>query len=640
MCGIVGYVNINGLPADEKIVRDMADIIEHRGPDGEGYWTEGSVSLGHRRLAIIDLTEDSKQPMISSSGRFVMVFNGEIYNFKEIRRTLECKGHNFRTQGDSEVLLKAFKHYGADSFIKFNGMFSCVIFDRMTGVITLARDRFGVKPLYYIFENGVFAFASEIKAFKGHSRLNLALNTKGLSEYLTFMNFISDETLIRNVHLFPAGSYAQLDTRYVSANKESAKLLIQKYWDFRFTGNDRNYNPLVDADRWAEEIKDVFQIAVKRQLVSDVGYSSFLSGGVDSGSITAIASKYAKDEAKTLKTFTAYFDYKGASLNELQFDERNDAQLMADVFKTIHNECAIGPQDFERVFRLLCDHLDEPRVGQSYPNFIISELVSQHETVTLSGCGGDELFGGYPWRYFQGLPAKNFDDYIDGYFKYWRRIAASDEELSAILAPIGGIPSDFNGRELFKSIYPDEAQKASSVEDLLNWTLFFEAKTFLNGLLVVEDKVSMAHGLETRVPFLDNDLVDLACRVPIQAKLRNISGILNKDIEKNSDYKGKNVRRDDGKIILRHMMKDLVPKKIYENKKQGFSAPDASWWRNQNYEFITERLFNSNRRIFDFICHKEVRAVVEGHKDGTRRDGRHKIWAFLHLSETIDNFSL
>lgn len=639
MCGFVGYVSTSHHAGDAQIAKDMADLIAHRGPDGEGFWAEGPVALGHRRLAILDLSEVSNQPMLSADGRYVLVFNGEIYNFRELRASLQRRGHTFTTQGDSEVLLAAFQSDGVAAFLKFNGMFTCAIMDRKTGILTLARDRFGVKPLYYTAQNGVFAFASEVKAFKGHPNIQLSLNPDGLAEYLTFMNFISDATLFKDVHLFPSGSYIQIDTK--AAPVAGAHLRTTQYWDFEFTGNDPEYNAETDADRWADQIHSAFESAVHRQLVSDVGYSSFLSGGVDSGSITAVAAKFAQSENRDLNTFTAYFDYEGASDAELKSDERNDAKLMSDTFGTRHHECPIGPEDFERVAENLIYHLDEPRVGQSYPNYLVSHMVRQHETVTLSGAGGDELFGGYPWRYYQGLPADNFNDYVDGYYAYWRRLAKTDAELALLMQPISSEVKGFDGRAIFKSIYPQAANSAKTAEALLNWTLYFEAKTFLNGLLVVEDKVSMAHSLETRVPFLDNDLVDLACRVPIQAKLGDIAGNLHRrKLEKAGTPMLSDGRRDDGKVILRHMMKSLVPRKIYENKKQGFSAPDGTWFARQSYDFVSDRLLNPKRRIFDMIDADEVRAVVEGHHAGTRSDGRHKIWAFLHLADVIDNFGL
>jgi len=458
--------------------------------------------------------------------------------------------------------------------------------------------------------------------------LKLRLNPDGLAEYLTFMNFISQATLFKDTYLFPAGSYAQINVKKLPQDGDS--LQSTKFWDFEFTGD----NPNFDEDAIADEIHEKFRTAVQRQLVSDVGFSSFLSGGVDSGSITAIAAK----EPGKLRTFTAFFDYENASQVEMGFDERAAAQLMAREFGTEHHEILIDSTDFEKTVTPLCYYLDEPRVGQSYPNYLVSGLVRKFETVTLSG---DELFGGYPWRYYQGLPANNFGDYIDGYYAYWRRLAATNEQFDALTRPIKSDVSGFDGRAVFESIYPQQARCAKQAEEFLNWSLYFEAKTFLNGLLVVEDKVAMAHSLETRVPFLDNDLVDLACRVPIQAKLAGISEEVENRRKQKAGQAVKNVdRRTDGKYILRHMMGRLVPEEIYKREKQGFSAPDGSWFRHQSYEFIEDKLLNTKRRLHDVIDIDEIKSVVEGHKAGTRTDGRHKIWAFIHLAEVMDNFTL
>ena len=631
MCGIVGYVSKRGASASLENVKAMATMIKHRGPDGEGFYIRDSIGLGHVRLAIIDLSEEANQPIKSENGRYVMVYNGEIYNFKELRRELVEAGYTFKTEGDSEVIVNGFDHWGSDLFKKLNGMFALAIFDNELNTLTLARDRFGVKPLYYLIQNGQFVFGSEAKAFRAHPDIDLELNPHGLAEYLTFMNFLSDQTLFKGVRLFPAGHYVQL--KLPMELEEGASLATEEYWDFRFTGDNEDFN----KDEIADEIAEKFEQAVIRQLISDVGVSSYLSGGVDSGSITAVTAR----NIEHLKTFTAYFDYEGASKEERAFDERDAARLMSNTFDTTHVELPISPADFNDVARTTCYFLDEPRVGQSYPNYLISGAVREHETVTLSGAGGDELFGGYPWRYFQGFPADSFQEFCNGYFSYWRRIAKTDEELEEMLEPFGGIPEGFDARSIFDSIFPDEAWEAETAPEFLNWCLYFEAKTFLNGLLVVEDKVAMAHGLETRVPFLDNDLVDLACRIPIQAKLDDIDDLIRGASDRNKETKNtKSQRHSGGKSILRHMMRRLVPAEIANRDKQGFSAPDATWFANQCYEFIRSELIDKPRQLHEFLNKEYLTSVVEGHRQGTRTDGRHKIWAFLNLAETIDNFEL
>lgn len=618
MCGFVGYISAEGGRAD--VVAAMNDAIAHRGPDGDGVFTEGPVALGHRRLSILDLSETADQPMHSADGRHVIVFNGEIYNFQDLRAGLEAKGERFTTTGDTEVLLRLLAREGAGAVAKLNGMFAFAWLDRKTGRLVLARDRFGVKPLYTVHQDGVFAFASEAKAFRAHPGLSLRLDEDGLAEYLTFMNFISGRTLFSGVHLFPAGCWAEIDTR-------APELRPQRYWDYSFTGDSESF----DADALADEIHASFTQAVRRQLVSDVGVSSYLSGGVDSGSITAVSAA----AVDSLRTFTAHFDYAGANAQELAFDERAAARLMSEAFGTEHHEAFITSADFERVFDPLCRALDEPRVGQSYPNYIVSGLARSKETVVLSGAGGDELFAGYPWRYYQGFPATDFQGWLDGYYAYWRRLARTDAEFEALTGR-----TDYDARAVMEAVFPADARQATTPPELLNWALYFEAKTFLEGLLLVEDKVAMAHSLETRVPFLDNDLVDLAGRVPIQAKLRDIPGELSVRAKAAAGIPDTRDRRDDGKWILRHMMRRLVPSEIADRQKQGFSAPDGSWWANQSYGFVADRLLNGHRRLHDVVDRDEIRRILEGHRDGTRSDGRHKIWALLNLGEAIDNFAL
>jgi len=622
MCGFVGYIDMRR-GGSAEIITAMNDKIAHRGPDGQGIFVEDSVALGHRRLSILDLSDTADQPMYAENDRYVLVYNGEIYNFADLRKELEARGNSFQTSGDTEVLLRLLITQGADAIAKLNGMFAFAFLDRKTQTLILARDRFGVKPLYVMQQNGILAFASEAKAFLAHPHLDIRLDQDGLSEYLTFMNFISGRTLFENVSLFPSGCWQSIDLNAVG--ETSAPTC---YWDFEFTGDSEAY----DKDALADQIHESFKTAVERQLISDVGVSSYLSGGIDSGSITAVSAM----TVNSMRTFTAHFDYSGASDAELKFDERAAAQLMADRFGTQHFETCISANDFERTFEPLCSALDEPRVGQSYPNYIVSELARSHETVVLSGAGGDELFAGYPWRYYSGFPATDFQSWLDGYYGYWRRLARTDSELTELIGP-----NNFDGRAVMESLFPESAKSARSTPELLNQALYFEAKTFLEGLLLVEDKVAMAHSLETRVPFLDNDLVDLAQTVPIQAKLADIPAEL---ARREAEVAGRPVtareRRMDGKAILRHMMSRLVPDEITSRAKQGFSAPDGGWWANQSYGFVEERLLNRPRRLHDVIAPSSIRPILEGHRDGLRSDGRHKIWALLNLAETFDNFGL
>jgi asparagine synthase (glutamine-hydrolysing) len=625
MCGIAGFAWLNGRAASVEHLTPMTNAIAHRGPDGEGAHVEKSVALGHRRLAIIDLSEAANQPMDSQSGRWTIVYNGEIYNFKDVRAELHGLGWSFNTDGDTEVILAAMDQWGEAGLEKLNGMFAFVALDRKENRLLIARDRFGVKPLYYGFFGGAFLFGSEIKALVAHPAFQAKLNVTGMAEYLSFMNFISDETLFDGVHLLPAGTIASLPL----AGANAGKLSMRQFWDYRFTGVGTDY----DEAELIDEIEAAFSVAVERQMISDVGVSSYLSGGVDSGSITAIAA----GKTNLLRTFTCGFDISNAG-DDAIFDERAAARLMSQTFETQHYEHILGPQDFRDHLVPLIRQMEEPRVGQSYPNFVVSELAKSQETVVLSGAGGDELFGGYAWRYFNGLPARNFDQYIDGYLAHWRRLVPTDAKLKQYLAPVWDQAREFDARETFLSIYPEEARSASTVDEYLNWSLYFEAKTFLNGLLVVEDKVAMAHSLETRVPFLDNDFVDLACRIPIRAKLKDVDGAIARQLELRANPNAKPERRDDGKAILRKMMARLVPEEISSRKKQGFSAPDESWFRNELHDFVHTRLLSGSSRIYDVIDRKAVEGMLADHDAGANQ--RTQIWAMLSLQETLDHYGL
>lgn len=621
MCGIVGLFNRNLQPVNANLLRRMGDAIAHRGPDGEGYLVEGALGLGHRRLSIIDLSDGGAQPLTSPSGRWTIVYNGELYNYIELREEMRSKGELFRTESDTEVFLRALELWGMKALERFNGMFAFAALDRSQNTLYLARDRFGVKPLYYsVARDGTLGFASEIKALFAHDSFSGQISPSGLSEYLTFMNFISDQTLFKGVFLLPAGNFSaiQLDSKL----SPSSQLVHIPFWDFRFTGVGavKNERELI------EELEESFSLAVKRQLISDVGVSSYLSGGVDSGSITAVAAR----ERGRMRSFTCAFDTENTGADSI-FDERSAAELMSREFNTEHYEIILKHSDFEHCFAELVHQLEEPRVGQSYPNYMVAGLASRFEKVCLSGTGGDELFGGYPWRYFHGLPTdgsnpKSFDQYAKQYFTYWRRIMKTDSALKTLLDPVWDEAKDFDPFEAFLGVFPEEARSAKNRDDILNWALYFEAKTFLNGLLIVEDKISMAHSLETRVPFLDNDLVDLACRIPISAKLDTTAS-------------AKGGRRSDGKRILRKMMSNLVPPEIYNRDKQGFSAPDASWFRNQSRPFIESHLEDANLPLYNLIDHKTVTSIVEDHMH-EKNDARILLWAFMSLGELSRTYAL
>lgn len=625
MCGIAGILHLDSRPASPVLLKRMLDAIVHRGPDGEGSFIDGPYAVGHRRLAIIDLSAAGHQPRESADGRYVLSYNGEVYNFNELRLELEAKGYQFHSRTDTEVVLNAFCEWGTNSFGKFNGMFALAIWDKKEKSLFLARDRYGIKPLYYSSEGNVFTFGSEVKALLASGFVNALMNSAGLLEYLTFQNFFSDQTLFNGVKMLPAGTFTRIQSRDGRLSMDS-----EQYWDYLFVEPEGR----VDEGELLEELDRLFIQAVSRQLVSDVDVGAYLSGGMDSGSVTAIAAK----QLPYIKTFTCGFDLNSASGVELGYDERSTAEYMSYMFKTEHYEMILKAGDMERVMPRLTWHLEEPRVGQSYPNFYAAQLASKFVKVVLSGTGGDELFGGYPWRYYRAVVNNDFEHYIDKYYSFWQRLIPT-EAMKKMLAPIWGDVAHIDTRDIFKNVFSRHQSNLSRPEDYINHSLYFEAKTFLHGLLVVEDKLSMAHSLETRVPFLDNDLVNFAMKLPARLKLGNLGEV----VRLNENEAGSKVAKyfektKDGKLLLRKMMERHIPPVITGGVKQGFSGPDSSWFKGESIGYVKRKLYNPKAKINEYLDPDLMRNMVDEHLEG-RENRRLLIWSLLSLEKWCETFA-
>lgn len=617
MCGVVGIFNLHGEPVSSVLLRTMMDTIKHRGPDSEGFYVDSFIGLGHRRLSIIDLSRSGHQPMGTEDKKFLITYNGEVYNFRELKNELESLGHWFQSQSDTEVVLKSYVQWGPDCVRRFNGMFAFAIWDKNKQELFLARDRYGIKPLYYTFIGSTLIFASEQKAILKHPAVKRQIDLEGLFEYFTFQNIFTGKTFFKEIQIFPAGCYAR-----VILGKPIEYLQTIQYWDFNF--HETEY--LSSDEEYVEEIDRLFRQAVKRQLISDVEVGSYLSGGMDSGSITAIAAS----QLPYIKTFTCGFDLHSASGLELAFDERENAELMSYLFKTEHYEMVLKAGDMERILPQLAWHLEEPRVGQSYPNFYVAQLAAKFVKVVLSGTGGDELFGGYPWRYYRAAVNNDFDQYIDKYYGFWQRLVP-DEDLLKMFRPVWNEVKHVSTRDIFMDVFQIPTSKLSKPVDYINHSLYFEAKTFLHGLLVVEDKLSMAHSLESRVPFLDNDLVDFAMKLPVRLKLKNLSEVVrineNEPGPKSALYFQKT---KEGKLLLRRVMERYVPKEVTHAEKQGFSAPDASWFRGESIDYVRRILFNRDARIYDYIDKTIVHRLIEEHMQA-KQNRRLFIWSLLNF---------
>lgn len=660
MCGIVGALSLNKQSINIHFVKPMADKIAHRGPDDAGYlcFHTGSrhnkkisfyqnltdekfkniddmlptieshsaqrelhshdydLYMGHRRLSILDVSYAGHQPMSDLSKNIWIAYNGEIYNFKELRSELEKLGHRFKSHTDTEVIIYAYIEWGIECIKKFNGMFAFSLYDNFQKKFYLCRDRYGIKPVYYhITEDKTVIYASEIKSILEYKDYKSEVDKEALLEYFTFQNIFTNKTLHKDIQILEAGHYFEIDL--LSKNIKKAQ-----YWDFDFSEPET----IKDEREYIEELDRLFIQAVERQLVSDVPIGSYLSGGMDSGSITAIASNHFQKSNDFLKTFTVGFDLSSASGMELSFDERAKSEYMSYKFKTEHYEMVLKSGDMERCMNKFSYHLEEPRVGQSYPNYYAAKLASKFVKVVLSGAGGDELFAGYPWRYYKAVNNDNFDNYIDKYYGFWKRLIPN-KEIQNVFSPIMEETKNVWTRDIFANVFKTPI-KNQTPEEYINHSLYFEAKTFLHGLLVVDDKLSMAHSLETRVPFLDNDLVDFAQKIPAKYKL----GDLHKVIKMNENEIGKMQKTNDGKVILRKAMSKYIPEDIHKAVKQGFSSPDQSWFKGESIEFVKEKLLNKDANIYKYMDKDATQRLINEHLSG-EQNRRLFIWSLLNFEE-------
>jgi asparagine synthase (glutamine-hydrolysing) len=620
MCGIAGYLQFDGDGASPVLLRRMGDAIAHRGPDGEGVFVDGALGLTHRRLAIIDTSPAGHQPMATEDGRYIISYNGEVFNFQELRIELEALGWGFRSRTDTEVVLKSFAQWGTGCFKRFNGQFAIAVWDRAQRTLVLGRDRYGIKPLYIRRSGKSLVFGSEIKAILRHPEAGAVLDKEGLFEYFAFQNFFTERTLFKGISILPAGSWLSVAENGVTATDQ--------YWDFHFT--EPEGAAVVSDAEYKEELDRLLRQAVKRQLVADVELGTYLSGGMDSGTITAIAAS----ELPNMRTFTCGFDLHSASGMELGMDEREKAEYMSYLYRTEHYQMVMKAGDMERVLPTLAWHLEEPRVGQSYPNYYVAQLASKFCKVVLAGDGGDELFAGYPWRYYRAVVNDDFEHYTEKYFQHWQRLLPSDR-IPQIFEPVWSEVSHVSTRDIFRGVFHEHAHHLTRPEDYINHSLYFEAKTFLHGLLTVDDKISMAHGLETRVPFLDNDLVDFAMKVPVRLKLGNLGEVVRLDENEPGPKTAKYFQQTrDGKLLLRRVMEKYVPADIADGVKKGFSAPDASWFRGDSIDYVRRSLMGRDARLYEFLDRKAIQELVSDHLDG-RENRRLLIWSLLNLEQWL-----
>ena len=540
MCGICGYYsNIT----DKKVLKDMTNSISHRGPDGEGYFSDKKIGMGHRRLSIIDLKK-GKQPMHFEN--FVVVYNGEIYNFKELRRDLEKKGYVFETKSDTEVILKLYKEYGKKCLNYLNGMFSFVIYDIEEKSLFLARDRLGIKPLYYYFDGKSFVFSSEIKSLLKFPEVKREINKDSLYEFI-FRQYISkDDTIFKGIKKLEPGNYI-----FFHKNK----LTVEKYWDLRYT------NEISNEPEAISKIKKQLEDSVKLRLIADVPIGVFLSGGLDSSVILSIMNKF---KGEGIKTFSVGF-------NESGYGETKYSRLISETFKTNHEEIILDSSSVKKLDKVI-EHLDEPLSDfASLPTYYLSEMASKKVKVVLTGEGGDENFGGYD--YYNKFKIAN---------KIFNRNLLLKKKVFAY---------NFNKYLNFNSSkYLQSKLVNYSKGNLLNEMLKWDTKIWLpDDLLMKVDKMTMAHGLEARVPFLDHKFMELTASL---------------------DPKFKNK-----KLILRKAFSKEIPKAVLERKKHGFEVPVRLWFDRYYREKIDELIDRNQDLLKEYFVYAEIKKMLNNKRD-------------------------
>lgn len=564
----------------------MCQIQKHRGPDDEGTYCRKPIALGHRRLSIVDL-DFGHQPLSNEDDTMWLVYNGEIYNHLDLRRDLISRGHRFKTHhSDSEVILHAYEEYGEKCVGLFNGIFAFAIWDSKRKQVFLARDRFGIKPLYYFLSPQKLLFASEIKALFVEGTLSPQADPAAVIEYFTYQNLHGSTTLFKGVELLPAGS-----TMIVGDRSHT----IHSFWDISYD----HVNAKLSLTEAASILRGKLETAVQSQLMSDVPVGSFLSGGMDTGALAVLGHKFLP----SLQTFTCGYDMDGITGDEVAFDERQDAQLLADQMKNRHIVKVLRPDTLQHCLSKLVWHLDEPRMGMSYPPYMISKVAARHVKAIFAGHGGDEFHAGYAARYRYLMSLGSEREFEDGFFNMLAWVVPPARQAEAFSSKFLHEVRDIDLRAPF-----DRVIEKSRGWNPLHRALYYDAKVYLHGLLVVEDKLGMAHSLECRVPLLENDFIDFTLTIPAEHKLS----------------------ADDHKIALKHSLRDLLPSAILTKPKMGFGPPDHTWYRTALQHFIRKTLLSDRALSRGYFRPEFIRGLVWRHMDGVERS-TYPIWSLLNF---------
>ncbi len=614
MCGLCGQLNFSGAAVRPETIQAMMASIRHRGPDSQGLVVRGPVGLGHLRLSIIDLSEAGSQPMVSADGSKWMVFNGEIYNYAELRRELEQKGETFRSSSDTEVLVRLYERMGPACLEKLQGMFAFAVWDESQRTLFLARDRIGIKPLYYYLDDRILVFASEIKAILQCPAVPRQVNPEGLITYFTFGHSIAPGTMY-------AGIQKLLPGHYLTCRDRRAELC--KYWDL----TDAPGSHATEREA-AAQIRNLLESAVNSHMVSDVPVGAFLSGGIDSSAVVALMSRAS---SQPVKTFSIGFDVGG------YYNELDDARLIAKLFGTDHYEKTVTGRDVEALIQRLVYHYDEPFFdAANLPTLIVSEFARQHVKVVLSGEGGDEVFGGYrrycaqmASRYFQALLAflragalkkcvpptprlRRVHKVLatmpiaDEAVRYGTWLALFTEDAKAELFEAGLRPllQKFDGYGSFREYY-----NRFPGWDTVNRMLYTDLKLWLTDTYLEKlDKAAMAVSLEGRVPFLDHRLVEYVFRLPGRYKVKGRST----------------------KYLLKKSLEGLLPNSTLYKSKHGFAVPVDEWFRGRLKIFLADVLFDGSSHRSGHLNPAQLQKIFRQHTSGERDFGI-QLWALLNF---------
>ncbi len=608
MCGICGILDLgSGRPVSDELVRRMADVARHRGPDDEGYYFGPGIGLGHRRLSIIDLA-GGHQPVENETGEIRVIFNGEIYNYAGLAETLKGAGHRFRTRSDTETILHAYEEYGPACVERLRGMFAFAVWDEPRRRLLLARDRLGIKPLYYTVQGDRLLFASEIKSILQDPSIPREIDEDALEYYLSLRYVPDPLTMFRGVFKLAPGSI-------LVAERGAVK--VEPYWDLVYSEPAER-----DWRSWVDRFEEKTRETVSAHLMSEVPLGAFLSGGIDSSLVVAFMSLLGG--GRPVETFSVGYRDK-PHINEFRF-----ARQVAERYRCDHRELEIAPGEFSDFIPRMVWHLDEPVADAAcLPLYFLSQLTRRHVTVILSGEGADEMLAGY---------------YLFRKMLFIERLRAAPGlggllSLSGGLVPDGklhrylslaGLPLDRRYRgvstaftdEQLRRLRPSGRRPGELLESFtrsifdrtrgqhpLNRMLYFDARVYLPGdLLVKADKMTMAWSLELRVPFLDHELVELAAGMPVRAKLD-----------------GRETKR-----IARAVAARLLPEDILRRPKRGFPVPIEEWFASQLDAFSRRTLLAQDSSIAGIVDRREVERILDRHRSG-REDCSDRIWTLLVL---------